>query len=67
MYAWVLLIVAGLFESGFAFCLGKMRDAVGAAWWVWGAGFGEGLAPNGVGGLVLHLEIEARKGEERGR
>ena len=31
MYAWVLLIVAGLFESGFAFCLGKMRDAVGAA------------------------------------
>lgn len=39
MYAWVLLIVAGLFESGFAFCLGKMRDAVGAAWWLWGAGF----------------------------
>lgn len=39
MYAWVLLIVAGLFESGFAFCLGKMRDAVGGAWWLWGAGF----------------------------
>ena len=35
--------------------------------WVCGAGFAEGLAPNGAGGLVLHLEIQARKGEERGR
>ena len=35
--------------------------------WVCGAGFAEGLAPDGAGGLVLHLEIQARKGEERGR
>ena len=35
--------------------------------WVCGAGFAEGLAPKGAGGLVLHLEIQARKGEERGR
>lgn len=35
--------------------------------WVCGAGFAEGLAPEGAGGLVLHLEIQARKGEERGR
>ncbi len=35
--------------------------------WVCGAGFAEGLAPDGAGGLALHLEIEARKGEERGR
>ena len=26
---WFLLIVAGLFESGFAFCLGKMKEAAG--------------------------------------
>jgi len=32
---WVLLIVAGLFEMGFAFCLGKAREATGllAAYW----------------------------------
>ena len=35
--------------------------------WVCGAGFAEGLAPDGAGDLVLHLEIQARKGEERGR
>ena len=34
--------------------------------WVCGAGFAEGFAPDGGAGLVLHLEIEARKGEERG-
>ena len=28
-----------LFESGFAFCLGKMKEVSGTAWWLWGAGF----------------------------
>lgn len=23
--SWIILIIAGLFESGFAFCLGKMK------------------------------------------
>lgn len=36
---WAILIVAGLFESGFAFCLGKMKDASGAEWGLWCAGF----------------------------
>ena len=36
---WIILIVAGLFESGFAFCLGKMKEVSGTAWWMWGAGF----------------------------
>ena len=36
---WFLLIVAGLFESGFAFCLGKMKEAAGTEWYLWGAGF----------------------------
>ena len=35
---WIILIVAGLFESGFAFCLGKMKEVSGTAWWLWGAG-----------------------------
>jgi len=36
---WVLLVVAGLFEVGFATCLGKARATTGgtSAWWM--AGF----------------------------
>lgn len=36
---WIVLIVAGLFESAFAFCLGKVREAEGAAAAGWSAGF----------------------------
>ena len=36
---WIILIVAGLFESGFAFCLGKMKEVTGMAYYLWGAGF----------------------------
>lgn len=36
---WVALIVAGLFETGFAFCLGKMKDSDGLPYYLWGAGF----------------------------
>ena len=36
--------------------------------WVCGAGFAEGLAPRpGEQGIILHLEIETREGEQRGR
>ena len=31
---WIILIVAGMFESGFAFCLGKMKEVSGTAWWI---------------------------------
>lgn len=36
---WIILIIAGLFEVGFATCLGKAREATGstATWWF--AGF----------------------------
>ena len=37
--AWVLLIVGGLFEVGFATCLGKFRGAAGAAATGWFLGF----------------------------
>ncbi len=36
---WIILIVAGLFETGFAACLGKMKDTAGAEHWAWCAGF----------------------------
>jgi quaternary ammonium compound-resistance protein SugE len=33
--SWIILIVAGLFEVTFAFCLGKAKDATGTTsyWW----------------------------------
>ena len=38
MMNWILLIVAGLFETGFATCLGKAKETSGtiAAWWITG-------------------------------
>ncbi len=36
---WVLLIIAGCFETGFAFCLGKMKGLSGTPWCRWGTGF----------------------------
>lgn len=36
---WMILVIAGFFESGFAFCLGKMKEAAGMAYYLWGAGF----------------------------
>lgn len=36
---WILLIIAGLFETGFASCLGKMRETTGTAATLWGVGF----------------------------
>lgn len=36
---WIILIVAGLFESGFAFCLGKMKGVSGSEYYLWGMGF----------------------------
>lgn len=36
---WALLIVAGLFEVGFATCLGKARETSGTTAYFWMAGF----------------------------
>lgn len=41
---WIILIVAGFFESGFAFCLGKMKEVSGNEWCLWCAGFLASLA-----------------------
>jgi quaternary ammonium compound-resistance protein SugE len=36
---WILLVIAGLFEVAFAFCLGKAKETSGFAMWSWYAGF----------------------------
>lgn len=36
---WILLIIAGLFEVGFASCLGKAKQSTGSAANIWYAGF----------------------------
>lgn len=35
----MLLIIAGLFETGFAACLGKMKETSGSAYYGWLTGF----------------------------
>lgn len=36
---WVILIIAGLFEVGFASCLGKAKETTGTESYFWYAGF----------------------------
>lgn len=36
---WLILIIAGLFEVGFTFCLGKTKCATGVEFYLWGLGF----------------------------
>lgn len=37
--AWTILIIAGLFEVGFATCLGKAKETTGTEAMLWFAGF----------------------------
>ena len=36
---WIFLIIAGLFEVAFAFCLGKAKETAGNEMYIWYAGF----------------------------
>ncbi len=36
---WILLVIAGLFEVAFAFCLGKAKDETGNTYFFWMGGF----------------------------
>lgn len=36
---WIILIIAGLFEVVFAFCLGKAKETNGTDMYLWYAGF----------------------------
>ncbi|HWJ29357.1 MAG TPA: multidrug efflux SMR transporter [Flavisolibacter sp.] len=37
--AWIILILAGLFEVGFTTCLSKAKEASGMMYWLWLVGF----------------------------
>ena len=36
---WIILVIAGLFEVTFAFCLGKTKETTGNEMYLWYAGF----------------------------
>ena len=36
---WIILIIAGLFEVAFAFCLGKVKETKGNEMYLWYLGF----------------------------
>ncbi|WP_435138242.1 DMT family transporter [Formosa sp. A9] len=36
---WIILIIAGLFEVAFAFCLGKAKETTGNDMYLWYVGF----------------------------
>ena len=36
---WIILIVAGLCEVGFTYCLGRAKAVTGIEWWTWMGGF----------------------------
>jgi quaternary ammonium compound-resistance protein SugE len=36
---WIILVVAGLFEVAFAYCLGKAKETTGTEMYVWYTGF----------------------------
>lgn len=36
---WIILIIAGLFEVGFASCLGKAKESTGSEMYMWYGGF----------------------------
>lgn len=52
---WIILIIGGLFEVGFTFCLGKAKSAQGSDANLWYCGFGVCLV------LSMLLLIEATK------
>ncbi len=41
---WIILIIAGLFEVAFAFCLGKAKETSGNEMYLWYLGFVVSLA-----------------------
>lgn len=55
---WVMLIVGGLFETGFAVSLGKAQQASGKAMWLWLACFGVCVS------ISMYLLFKAMGGEK---
>lgn len=40
---WIVLVIAGLFEVGFTFCLGKAKETTGNEMFLWYTGFAVAL------------------------
>ncbi|MBR1882211.1 MAG: multidrug efflux SMR transporter [Muribaculaceae bacterium] len=36
---WIILVVAGLCEMSFTYCLGRAKSSIGLEWWSWIGGF----------------------------
>ena len=36
---WIILILAGMCEVGFTYCLGRAKNVAGMEWWAWILGF----------------------------
>ena len=53
---WIILILAGLMEVGFTFCLGKTKTATGQELTLWWVGFLAAL------GLSMYLMAKAAEG-----
>lgn len=53
--SWILLIIGGLFETGFAFCLGKAKETAGNVAMGWMLGFFVCLA---ISMLLLYKAVQ---------
>lgn len=53
---WTILVIAGLFEVAFAFCLGKAKETAGNEMYLWYGGFFVAL------GISMILLIKATQG-----
>lgn len=53
--SWLILIIAGLFEVAFAFCLGKAKASTGAAEILWMLGF---LATLSISMFLLYKAVQ---------
>ena len=53
---WIILILAGLMEVGFTFCLGKTKTATGQALTLWWVGF--------IVALTLSMVLMAKAAEK---
>lgn len=54
---WIILIIAGLFETGFVFCLGKAQETSGKTCTIWWIAYGVALF------LSMFLMYKATSGE----
>lgn len=63
---WIILIIAGLFEVGFTFCLGKIKGATGTDFYLWGAGFKHVPTGKGCANIAYRHCISCLDGDRSG-